>query len=225
MTAAPTRAPTCWQGGAHAGGRPDPLGPPMRWWQGRARPPRRGVLGRRRPVGLGSGGGRALRPAALAGSFRNERGRPSGSAWQRPAFRAQWRFGALAPTTKLSATFSVAVLSTRPSRDQGAMSPAHSGGPRRRGALRQPGTQRRLTAPPQRTTPPRRSVHAASAGRPAGTTEAARAPRVQPRLLHPNPPSQHADATPTPDAEPRCQTASAPRSPVVRVSGKALRLL
>lgn len=158
----------------------------MRWWQGRARPPRRGVLGRWRSVGLGSSGGRALRPAALAGSFRNERGRPSGSAWQRPAFRAQWRLGALAPTAKLSATFSVAVLSTRPSRDQGAMSPAHSGGPRRRGALRQPGTQRRLAAPPAED-------HAATAECPRGVdTEAARAPRVQPRHLHPNPPSQHA---------------------------------
>lgn len=64
----------------------------MRWWQGRARPPRRGVLGRRRPVGLGSSGGRALRPAALAGSFRNERGRHSGSAWQRPGFQGTVAF-------------------------------------------------------------------------------------------------------------------------------------
>lgn len=65
----------------------------MRWWQGRARPPRRGVLGRRRPVGLGSSGGRALRPAALAGSFRNERGRHSGSAWQHPGFQGTVAFG------------------------------------------------------------------------------------------------------------------------------------
>lgn len=64
----------------------------MRWWQGRARPPRRGVLGRWRPVGLGSSGGRALRPAALAGSFRNERGRHSGSAWQRPGFQGTVAF-------------------------------------------------------------------------------------------------------------------------------------
>lgn len=139
----------------------------MRWWQGRARPPRRGVLGRRRPVGLGSSGGRALWPAALAGSFRNERGRHSGSAWQRPGFQGTVAFGALAPTTKLSATFSVAVLSTRPSRDQGATSPAHSGGPRRRGALRQPGTQRRLAAPPAED-------HAATAECPRGVGRSAR---------------------------------------------------
>lgn len=198
----------------------------MRWWQGRARPPRRGVLGRRRPVGLGSSGGRALRPAALAGSFRNERGRHSGSAWQRPGFQGTVAFGSTCSHREAVCDVlggsSVHTAESGPRRD---VTGALGGTPEAWGSAAAGDTEA-AHGPP--CGGPRRHGGVSTRRRPVGPrapTEAARAPRVQPRHLHPNPPSQHADATPTPGAEPRCQTASAPRSPVVRVSGKALRLL
>lgn len=198
----------------------------MRWWQGRARPPRRGVLGRWRPVGLGSSGGRALRPAALAGSFRNERGRHSGSAWQRPGFQGTVAFWGTCShheaVCDVLGGSSVHAAESGPRRD---VTGALGGTPEAWGSAAAGDTEAARGSP---CGGPRRHGGVSTRRRPVGPrapAEAARAPRVQPRHLHPNPPSQHADATPTPDAGPRCQTASAPRSPVVRVSGKALRLL
>lgn len=200
----------------------------MRWWQGRARPPRRGVLGRWRSVGLGSGGGRALRPAALAGSFRNERGRHSGSAWQRPGFQGTVAFwGTCSHHEAVCDVLGGSSVHTAESGPRRDVPGALGGTPEAWGSAAAGDTEAARGSP---CGGPRRHGGVSTRRRPVGPrapAEAARAPRVQPRHLHPNPPSQHADAdaTPTPDAEPRCQTASAPRSPVVRVSGKALRLL